>query len=60
MVVKAFRKAELLSTQLAIDKEGAKSLKVIHPGRWSKGLHKSLSAIVENYGGGVSDQRAGV
>ena len=49
MVAKTFRKREFLSMQLAIDNEAAQSLKVIHPGRWSEGLCKSLSAILENY-----------
>ena len=48
-MAKAFRKQELLSMQLAIDSNGTKSLKVIHPGRWSEGIWKSLTAITENY-----------
>ena len=49
LVVKTFRKKELLSMQLKIDHEAGQSLKVIHPGRWSEGLFQALSAILDNY-----------
>ena len=49
LIVKAFREQELLSMQVAIGSNGAKYLKVIHPGHWGEGLWKSFTAIMENY-----------
>ena len=48
-VVKLFRKAKLLSMQLALDNEASQSSKVIILTCWCEGLHAALSAVLDNY-----------